>query len=96
MATQMTNTVPGIVTFRSPIAMHINRVDGGGGSDASTVEMVVAVKGTWTTNATGTDGKITVTDILPVNEDQFVTLRSSVTVDVGGLNSNSTNITAIA
>ena len=94
MATQMTNTVPGTVTFTKPVLLKVQRVDASqSGNSTLGLERCDAVHGVWTTNATGTDGKITVSSILPVNEDVLVTLASTIILDT--LVANSPNIVAI-
>lgn len=94
MATAMTNVVEGVVSFRSPVAMQV-KVSGGSRPSDLAVLLVMAVKGKWTTDATGTDGKITVSHVLPVgNDDNLVALQSSVVLDTVTAGA-STNIVAV-
>lgn len=87
----MTNVVPGLVTFRNPIAMHANAGGGSKTGNAQTgLQLVTAVQGVWVTNATGSDGLMKVTDILPVNQDVLQHLINPVNLTL-----TLTSVTAI-
>lgn len=88
MATTMTNTVDGVVAFRTPVLLMIDHKP----------VYARAVKGVWTTNATGTDGKITVKEYLPDSDtDAFVKLKKNITLDtiVAGTAAVAANIVSV-
>lgn len=94
----MTNTVPGIVSFRTPVFLTGLKMTGVEHYDnvqkTGPMMEIVAVRGTWTNSATGTDGIMTVTDVLPKNEDELRHLNTPVQIALT-LASGFVNVTAI-
>lgn len=78
-----------LITFNRPIAM---QVQSDTGSHRQSLELVQAVRGTWTTDDAGSDGKITVTDVVLSGQSRFTRLVVPVVLETI---TSSTNIVAI-